>query len=197
MIAIIDYGAGNLRSIVNAFEKIGAETRITTNPKKLGADAIVLPGVGNFGDAMGKLSEFKKPLLEKIDEGIPFLGLCLGIQVIFEKSDEAPGVEGLGIFEGTCKKFSSSLKVPHMGWNNLEVKKKNKILQGITERDYFYFVHSYYPVPKDREIVSATTKYGVEFPAVVSKNNVYATQFHPEKSGIMGLKILKNFVGLI
>jgi len=193
MIALIDYGAGNLRSISNACGKLGEKPVLVTEPVKLKkAEKIILPGVGNFGPAMQSLEGFRDVLLERIGEGVPFLGLCLGIQVILEGSEESPGVKGLGIIKGTCKRFPSSVKIPHMGWNSINVK-KSRLLEGIQPGDYFYFVHSYYPVPEG-DVVAATTDYEVEFPSVIERGNVFATQFHPEKSGKPGLRVLKNFL---
>ena len=197
MITIIDYGAGNLASIVNGLKKVGAQVEITSEPKKLkNADAIVLPGVGSFGDAMEKITAFKPAIVEATESGKPFLGVCLGVQLLMDSSDESPGVEGLKIFSGDCKRFTGKLKIPHMGWNNLEIVNDTPLLQGITDEDYFYFVHSYYVVPNNKSIVAANTKYGTDFPSVISEKNIFATQFHPEKSADKGLKILKNFVEL-
>jgi len=195
-LALIDYGAGNLMSISNAFTKLGEKPELVTEPEQLeSADKIILPGVGNFGSAMQRLEKFREVLTEKIDKGVPFLGLCLGIQVILEGSEESPGVEGLGIIKGTCKRFPSTVKIPHMGWNSIKVGAESGILDGIQAGDYFYFVHSYYPVPED-DVIVATTNYGIEFPSVIAKGNVFATQFHPEKSGDSGLRILRNFLEL-
>ena len=192
-IAIIDYGAGNLRSISNACAYLGKDAKIVSNPTAAeDADAIILPGVGHFGDAMNKLKLWKNILLEKINEGTPFLGICLGIQVIFEESDEYPGVKGLGVFKGKCVRFSG-VKCPHMGWNDIKVIREVPILEGIGG-DYFYFVHSYYVVPEDEEIIAAVTEYGSKFPSVIAKDNVFATQFHPEKSGEKGLISLSDFM---
>ena len=178
-IAIIDYGAGNLRSISNACAYLGKDAQLISDPEQAeSADVIILPGVGHFGDAMGKLKLWKPILLKKINEGVPFLGICLGIQVIFEESDESKAAKGLGMFKGRCVRFSG-VKCPHMGWNDIKIIKEIPILKGI-KRDYFYFVHSYYVVPEDKEIIAASTEYGVEFPSVIAKGNVFATQFHPE-----------------
>lgn len=193
MIAVIDYGAGNLRSIINACKFVGYDVKLVSEPDDLsGAGKIILPGVGHFGGAMEKLEPFRKILVEKIDDNIPFLGICLGIQLILEKSEESPAAEGFGIFKGSCKRFHG-VKVPHMGWNNIKIKNKTPILKNIKE-DYFYFVHSYYPNPKDDNIVAARTDYEIQFPSVIAKDNVFACQFHPEKSGDSGLKLLKNFL---
>ncbi len=198
MITVMDYGAGNLRSITNGLRKVGAEVEVTEDPATLDkADGIVLPGVGAFGDAMKKLEEFKPAVKDAVDSGKPFLGLCLGIQVIFEGSDESPGVNGLGLFRGACKRFNCDLKVPHMGWNTIEKVEDTPLLEGIESGDHFYFVHSYYVVPDSHGVVAAETGYGVKFPSVISKDNVYATQFHPEKSGGKGLRVLKNFQRIV
>ncbi|VVB51434.1 Pyridoxal 5'-phosphate synthase subunit PdxT [uncultured archaeon] len=197
-VAVIDYGAGNLRSIKNALRKLSAEADFITSPADIDcADAIILPGVGAFGDAMKKLSVFKQPLKDATNDGLPFLGLCLGSQVIFEESLESPNVKGLGLLSGKCVRFNPSFKVPHMGWNNITIKKETPLLSGIKDSDFFYFVHSYYPVPKSNLATAATTSYaGVDFTSVVAEGNIFATQFHPEKSGETGLKILKNFIGI-
>lgn len=191
MIAVIDYGAGNLRSIVNACKKVGAETEIVT---KIGSpDAIILPGVGNFGDAMGKLKPIRQDLIDAIEGGTPFLGLCLGLQVLFEKSEEAPGVKGLGILNGSCKRFKESAgKVPHMGWNQVKKVGNSPLFNGVKDNENFYFVHSYY-APVVEETIGVCN-YGVDFSAAVQKKNIFACQFHPERSGEAGLRVLNNFV---
>lgn len=202
MITIIDYGSGNLKSIKNGFTKIGVETRVTNDLNDLRkAEALVLPGVGAFGHTMNNLRKYGNTIHEHVDSGKPFLGICMGLQVLFSRSQESEGVEGLNIFEGGVKKFPDSLinegfKIPHMGWNNLQIKRSCPILEDI-EDDYMYFVHSYYVSPSDENIIAATVDYGVEVPAVICKDQVFATQFHPEKSGPTGLKILENFVELI
>jgi glutamine amidotransferase len=191
VIAVIDYGAGNLRSIVNACKKVGAETEIVT---KIGSpDAIILPGVGNFGDAMGKLKPIRQDLIDAIEGGTPFLGLCLGLQVLFEKSEEAPGVKGLGILNGSCKRFKESAgKVPHMGWNQVKKVGNSPLFNGVKDNENFYFVHSYY-APVVEETIGVCN-YGVDFSAAVQKKNIFACQFHPERSGEAGLRVLNNFV---
>ena len=195
-IALIDYGAGNLRSISNACIKLGEKPVLVTKAEQLKrAERIILPGVGNFGSAMQSLEGFREVLMEVIDDGVPFLGLCLGIQVILESSEESPGVNGLGIIKGMCKRFPSSVKIPHMGWNSIKIR-KGRLLEGIQADDYFYFVHSYYSVPENKDMVVATTDYGIEFPSVIEKDNIFATQFHPEKSGDAGLRVMKNFLGV-
>ena len=201
MIAIIDYGAGNLQSVKKAFDFIGAESVITNDPKViLSADKILLPGVGSFGDAMDSMH--KNGLVETVKEcalsGNPFLGICLGLQLLFEESEESPGVKGLGIFKGKIKKFSSDmgLKIPHIGWNSLEIKQKDTLFKDIPENSYVYFVHSYYLHAEDEEDIATVTNYGIDFHSAVGKNNIFATQFHPEKSGDVGLQILRNFASM-
>ncbi len=196
MIAIIDYGSGNLRSISNAFRCIGADALVTSSSKTMDeADAIVLPGVGAFGSAMEKLEESRETILENIGEGKPFLGICLGLQVLLDESQESPGVRGLGLVPGRVLRIPPGNKVPHMGWNQLIIKRGSELLDGVDD-EYFYFVHSYHAEPEG-DVVSATTDYGIEMTAVIEKDNIHATQFHPEKSGEAGLDILRNFTGII
>lgn len=201
MIAIIDYGAGNLQSVKKAFDFIGAESVITDNPEVINAcDRILLPGVGSFGDAMDSMH--KSGLVETVKQsalsGKPFLGICLGLQLLFEESEESPGVKGLGIFKGEIKKFSSDmgLKIPHIGWNSLEIKQNDTLFKDIPENSYVYFVHSYYLHAEDENDIATVTNYGIDFHSAVGKNNIFATQFHPEKSGDVGLQILKNFASM-
>lgn len=201
MIAIIDYGAGNLQSVKKALDFIGAESVITDNPEVINAcDKILLPGVGSFGDAMNSMTE--KRLVETVKQnalsGKPFLGICLGLQLLFEESEESPGVKGLGIFKGKIKKFPSDmgLKIPHIGWNSLSIKQNDTIFKGIPENSYVYFVHSYYLHAEDEKDVATVTNYGINFHSAVGKDNIFATQFHPEKSGDVGLQILKNFASM-
>ena len=201
MIAIIDYGAGNLQSVKKAFDFIGAESVITDNPEIINAcDRILLPGVGSFGDAMDSMA--KSGLVETVKQnalsGKPFLGICLGLQLLFEESEESLGVKGLGIFKGKIKKFSSDmgLKIPHIGWNSLEIKQKDGIFKNIPENSYVYFVHSYYLQAEDKNDIATVTNYGISFHSAVGKNNIFATQFHPEKSGDVGLQILRNFASM-
>lgn len=201
MIAIIDYDAGNLLSVVKAFNKLSENPVITRDPETiLKADKVVLPGVGAFADAMDKLNKYKLvPVIKDyIKTGKPFLGICLGLQLLFEGSDEAPGVEGIHVLDGTIKKIpvGEYTKIPHMGWNSLCYPNKGKLFSGIEEGAYVYFVHSYYLDASDKAIVCATTEYNVSIDASVEKNNVFACQFHPEKSGEIGLKILTNFINL-
>jgi glutamine amidotransferase len=202
MITIIDYGSGNLKSIRNGFRRIGAEVKISQDPNEMKeAEALILPGVGAFGNAMVNLSKYKDTIHNHIIEGKAFLGVCLGLQVLFCQSQESPGVKGLEIFKGDVERFPESLKeegkkIPHMGWNDLQIKRKCPVLNGVGN-DYMYFVHSYYVQPDNEDIVVATVDYGVKVPAVVSQDNVIATQFHPEKSGEIGLNILRNFVKMV
>ena len=197
MIALIDYGMGNLRSVQKAFEACGASPEVTSDPKDIEkADKIVLPGVGAFSHAMQELKKRKLlgVLKEKIGDGTPYLGLCLGLQLLFSRSEEGKE-KGLGILPGEVKRFRGALKVPHMGWNTLSVKKKNcPLLEGVGVSDYFYFVHSFYAVPEEKSAVSSTTGYGKEFCSSVWQDNIFATQFHPEKSQKAGLGILRNFL---
>ena len=201
MIAIIDYGAGNLQSVKKAFDFIGAESVITDNPEVINAcDRVLLPGVGSFGDAMDSMA--KSGLVETVKQnalsGKPFLGICLGLQLLFEESEESPGVKGLGIFKGKIKKLSPDmgLKIPHIGWNSLEIKQKVTLFKNVPENSYVYFVHSYYLHAEDENDIATITNYGIDFHSAVGKNNIFATQFHPEKSGDVGLQILKNFASM-
>ncbi|KZX12324.1 imidazole glycerol phosphate synthase subunit HisH [Methanobrevibacter curvatus] len=194
-IVILNYGSGNLKSISNGFKKIGENTLVTDKKEEIAsADYLILPGVGSFGSAMEHIISFKDLILEHINEGKPFLGICLGLQILFSESEESPKIKGLNIFKGKVKKIPEGRKIPHMGWNSLKVKKNSGILNESNDK-FFYFVHSYHGVPEE-DIVTATIDYGVELTAAVNINNVYATQFHPEKSGVHGLKILKSFMDL-
>ena len=199
MVAIIDYDAGNIKSVEKAVAFLGKEAVITRKPEEiLGADHVILPGVGNFGDAMKKLEKYGLiPVIrEVIEKQIPFLGICLVLQLLFNKSDESPGVGGLGILEGEIKRIpgKEGLKIPHIGWNSLSFPREGRLYQGLPEETYVYFVHSYYLEAKEKEIVTATTEYGVTIHASIEKGNVFACQFHPEKSSETGLKILDNFL---
>ena len=201
MIAILDYDAGNLKSVEKALIRLGEEAVITRDRSViLGADKIILPGVGAFGDAMGKLKEFglDQVIHEVVDRGTPFLGICLGLQLLFERSEETPGVEGLGILKGEILRIpdAEGLKIPHMGWNSLQLKNNGRLFRGISGNPYVYFVHSYYLQAEDPEIVKATTEYSTCIHASVEKDNVFACQFHPEKSSKWGLKILENFAAI-
>ena len=196
MITIIDYKSGNLRSISNSFKKIGSEAIITSDASEISnADYLVLPGVGAFGTAMENIEPFKDLIFEHINDGKPFLGICLGLQVLLSSSEESPGVKGLDIFKGNVEKIPEGRKIPHMGWNQLKQIKPCPILDGVDGKD-FYFVHSYHAVLEDESNLSAVCDYGLNLTAAVSRDNVFATQFHPEKSGEPGLKILRNFVNL-
>lgn len=200
MIAIIDYDAGNLKSVYKALQFLGKEAVVTRNAGEiLKADKVILPGVGAFGDAMKRLAQYD--LVSVIKEAAatrPFLGICLGLQLLFEQSEESPGVKGLGILEGEILRIpdTAELKVPHIGWNSLELAPDGALFAGLEKEPYVYFVHSYYLKAKDESIVKAFTNYGVRIHASVEKGNVYACQFHPEKSGEVGLHILRNFTEL-
>lgn len=199
MVAIIDYGAGNLSSVKKALDYLGAESEITQDRDKiLSASHVILPGVGSFGDAMNSMQE--RGLVETVKEaalsGKPFLGICLGLQLLFEESDESPDVKGLGLLKGRIVTIpkDNGLKVPHMGWNSVELKQRNGIFDGIDDESYFYFVHSYYLKDADVDVVAGVTHYGVEIQCAIQKGNLSATQFHPEKSSKAGLKLLENFL---
>ncbi|MHC1574435.1 MAG: imidazole glycerol phosphate synthase subunit HisH [Candidatus Methanogasteraceae archaeon] len=199
MIAIIDYGMGNLRSIHNALTTVGGNPVIVSDSNALlgaDADAVVIPGVGSFGDAMRNLAPFSDRLFDLVDSGTPLLGICIGMQVLFERSEESDAA-GFGLLAGDVIRLPDGVKIPQMGWNELTVHRDNRdsdLLAGIDDGDFFYFVHSYYCVPEDKRVISATTDYGVDMAAVVEKDNIHAVQFHPEKSSKKGLLILKNFV---
>ncbi len=196
MITIIDYKSGNLKSISNGFKKIGADYQITDDKEIIAdSDYLVLPGVGAFGSAMENLKPFEDIIKEHVSCDKPFLGICLGQQVLMGSSEESPGVDGLNLFNGHVEKLKSGVKIPHMGWNKLKVTNDSPILEGI-DGEYFYFVHSYHVIPDDDEIIAGVCEYGGEVVASLSQNNLFSTQFHPEKSGKAGLKILKNFTNL-
>ena len=201
MIAIIDYDAGNIKSVQKAINLLGEETVLTREREDiLAADKVILPGVGAFGDAMEKLERFGlvQVIKEVVEKGTPFLGICLGLQLLFEESEESPGVKGLGILKGKIVKIpeETGLKIPHIGWNSLYFPSEGTLFKGIQPNSYVYFVHSFYLQAEEKEIVKATTKYGVTIEASVEKGNVYACQFHPEKSSDVGLQILKNFLAI-
>ena len=201
MIAIIDYDAGNIRSVEKALIALGEQPVVTRDKNTiLAADKLILPGVGAFGDAMERLHQYGlvDVIREAVKNGTPLLGICLGLQLLFEHSDESDGVKGLGILKGQILKIPDSpgLKIPHMGWNSLHLEHNGRLFRGIEEQAYVYFVHSFYLKAAEEEIVKASTEYGVHIHASVEKDNVFACQFHPEKSGDVGLRILKNFVEL-
>jgi len=201
MIALVDYGMGNLRSVEKALTRVGADVRIVSDRTSvLAADALVLPGVGAFGDCMANLEKggLIEPIREFIASKRPFLGICLGFQALFESSEEAPGVSGLAVFPGKVPRFAANdLKVPHMGWNGLRIQRRDcPILQGVSDGSHVYFVHSYYCRPKSESLICGTTEYGIDFCSMLWADNVYATQFHPEKSQEVGLRMLGNFVSL-
>lgn len=201
MIAVIDYGAGNIQSVVKALKFIGCDC-IVTNKKDdlLKADGAIMPGVGSFGDSMDSMisTGARDAVLEFVERERPFLGICLGLQLLFPESEESPGMSGLGLLKGTITKIpaETGLKIPHMGWNSLEILKHDGIFKGIEDNPYVYFVHSYFLTAEEQSIVSARTEYGVKIDASVRKGNIFATQFHPEKSGKIGLQILQNFIDI-
>ena len=208
MIAVIDYGMGNLRSVEKSFQAIGAQVIVTHDRNLiLNADSIVLPGVGSFKDCMANLQKLNliDPIRESINNGKPFLGICLGLQILFDESEEYGPVAGLGILAGKVVKFPNKIsetkngpliKVPHMGWNKILVKKTDSLFETVETTPYFYFVHSYYVVPEDPDIVATVTHYGIEFVSGIQYKNIYAFQFHPEKSQTLGLSLLKRFSNL-
>ena len=197
MIAIVDYGMGNLRSVEKGFLKVGIDVVVTNKPEIIKkADGIVLPGVGAFKDCMRELSNLRltDAIVNAIRNGKPYLGICLGLQVLFSESEEFGRCRGLDIFRGKVVRFQNgNLKIPHMGWNELTIQKQNPLLNGIKDKTYFYFVHSFYVAPEDSSIIAATTDYGINFTSMIYSGNIFATQFHPEKSQRVGLTILKNF----
>lgn len=198
MITIVDYGMGNLKSVEKALQKVGAKAVVTSNPDKIKeTEGLILPGVGAFRDCMKNLREYGliDPIYEFIQSDRPFLGICLGLQLLFTESEEFGSCQGLDIIRGKVVRFPRNfpLKVPHMGWNTIKIKRKVPLLQDLKDESYFYFVHSYYVVPEEKEIIATTTSYGVEFVSSVNKNNIFACQFHPEKSQKLGLKVLRRF----
>lgn len=201
MIALIDYDAGNMKSVEKALQLLGQETVVTRDPDEIyRADGVILPGVGSFGDAMENLHRFG--LVEVIrrvtEQGTPFLGICLGLQLLFESSEESPGVEGLGLLPGKILRIPAGegRKIPHMGWNDITFPHPGRLFAGVAEHSYVYFVHSYYLKAEDPSIVTAVTRYGTGIHASVEKGNLFACQFHPEKSSDVGLQILKNFAAI-
>jgi glutamine amidotransferase len=197
-IAIVNYGVGNLRSVKRGLERSGATADITDATIDIEkSDAIVLPGVGAFKAALKSLNRLSKPILNQVETGRPILGICLGYQILFTRSHEGGLRRGLGILRGDVVKLSGNLKLPHIGWNTISISRSDEIVDGVEDSSYMYFVHSYAPKPLDKEIAVAYTTYGETFPSIVSHNNIFATQFHPEKSGESGLRILQNFVKLV
>lgn len=201
MIRIVDYGMGNLRSVQKAFEKLGVAAEIVTSPEQIAsAEKLVLPGVGAFRDAIHELERLSlvEPIREHIHKDKPFLGICLGLQMLFDVSYEDGEWKGLGVLAGDVVRFppSPELKVPHMGWNTLDIAKDNPLLNGLPPEPSVYFVHSYYVRPQDESVIAAQTNYGVRFTSMIRRNNMFATQFHPEKSQKVGLKLLENFASL-
>jgi glutamine amidotransferase len=203
MVAIIDYDAGNIKSVEKAFDYLGTETVVTRDPKEIyRADRVVLPGVGSFGDAMNKINEYglRETINEVVSHETPFLGICLGLQLLFDSSDESENVSGLGILRGTINRIpnvdanNNTYKIPQIGWNSLSFPREGRLFKGISEDAYVYFVHSYYLKAADRDQVVATTDYSVTIDASVESGNVFACQFHPEKSAEVGMQILKNFL---
>lgn len=201
MIAVLDYDAGNIKSVEKALNYLGEEVKITRDREEiLSADGVILPGVGAFGDAMEKLHQYGlvKVIREVAEREIPFLGICLGLQLMFESSEETPGVEGLHLLDGRIRRIPAApgLKIPHIGWNDLTFPNEGRLFRGVDEHAYVYFVHSYYLEAADPSIVTAATEYGTLIHASVEKNNIFACQFHPEKSSRIGMKILQNFIGI-
>jgi glutamine amidotransferase len=196
-VALVDYGVGNLFSMKNAITRTGLNVQVTDDNETIRtADAIVLPGVGNFGAATGRLREFNDAIRGALGDGIPILGSCLGMQLLFEGSDESPE-KGLSLLDGWVKRFHGEQKVPHMGWNTIRTVRYSPLLEGIPDGEYFYFVHSFYPKPVNHEVTLAVTDYGGEFTSIVQKGNLYGTQFHPEKSGRAGAALLNNFAAIV
>ena len=203
MIAVVDYGMGNFRSVQKALEKVGCAATVTSNPQRIAdAHSVVLPGVGAFKDCIHNLEKLNliEPILQSIRSGKPFLGICLGLQVLFTESDEFGKTPGLNLIMGTVVHFSqkdsspdSRLKIPHMGWNTLSFQKHLAVFNGVADGAFFYFVHSYYVKPEDKDVIATTTSYGADFTSSIQKDNIFACQFHPEKSQQAGLQVLKNF----
>jgi len=200
MIAIVDYGMGNLRSVEKGFQKVGVDARVTSSPQVIDdAEAVVLPGVGAFRDCIRNLTDLSltDAIVRSIRKGKPYLGICLGLQVLFSESEEFGTCKGLDVFRGKVIRFGTGMKVPHMGWNTVTLTNRPPVFNGIEDNAYFYFVHSYYVVPEDKSIIAGTTDYNGIFTSMIWKDNVVATQFHPEKSQGLGLRILQGFGNFI
>jgi glutamine amidotransferase len=198
MIAIIDYGMGNLFSIYNGLKRVYDQPMLITSDaiaQLREADGIIVPGVGAFDDCVRNFKPFSEALIERVESAVPVLGICIGMQLLFEASEEG-NEKGLGLIPGTVVRLPGTVRVPHMGWNNLHLQRYSELLDGITDADYFYFVHSYHCVPRDEARIIASVDYGVQVTAVVNRNNLYGVQFHPEKSSKKGLQLLKNFVSI-
>jgi imidazole glycerol phosphate synthase glutamine amidotransferase subunit len=194
---IVDYGAGNLRSVQNTLDELGFKYETTNDPEVVAnADKIILPGVGHFGQMMRAMDELglREPVIQKIRSGVPFLGICVGLQCLFESSEESPGSSGLGIFPGVIRRFTGDIRVPHMGWNSLQKQRPSRLLNGLPDEPFTYFAHSYYAPVVDA--AAATCTYLVPYSALIEQDNIHAVQFHPEKSGHTGLQVMKNFIEL-
>ena len=197
-VSIVNYGVGNLRSVKRGLEKSGAKVLITHDPKDLNkSDAIVLPGVGAFAAAVKNIAPLSDVVTQLVDDRKPLFGICLGLQLLFTRSSENGSTDGLDLISGDIVKLPNSVKLPQMGWNAVDIVRSHPLLEGVQNRSYVYFVHTYVPQPSERNVIVATTEYGVKFPSVIAKQNLFATQFHPEKSGKTGLTILKNFVKIV
>jgi glutamine amidotransferase len=197
MIAVIDYGAGNIRNVVNALNKLGYQVNLTSNPDEvLSADIVILPGVGAAGDTVSSLKKLNlvEPVRRVIAENRPFMGICIGLQVLFTETEEDMGQKCLDVFPGVVTRFPEGRKIPHMGWNQVKQKIDHPVFEGIPDNANFYFVHSYYVNPEDKSLIAGTTEYGVVFCSIIAAGNVIGTQFHPEKSGDVGLRIYDNFL---
>ncbi|HEC69247.1 MAG TPA: imidazole glycerol phosphate synthase subunit HisH [Candidatus Omnitrophica bacterium] len=199
VLGVIDYGLGNLRSVSKALEVLGVKVILSSDVRRLSeVRGLILPGVGAFKRGMENLEKLglKDFLRQSLNRGIPFLGICLGFQLLFTESEEGGRVKGLEVLKGRVVRFSKGIKIPHMGWNQVEFKKDNNLFKEIPDKSFFYFVHSYYVEPEDKDIVISTTDYGGEFVSAINKDNLWAVQFHPEKSSELGLKLLKNFISI-
>ncbi|MEM3640476.1 MAG: imidazole glycerol phosphate synthase subunit HisH [Candidatus Bathyarchaeia archaeon] len=196
--AVVNYGVGNLRNVKRGFENFGVDVSITSDSKKiLESDAIIFPGVGAFAEAMKNLSSMANELKEAISDGKPTFGICLGLQLLFERSYEGGLNHGLGLIKGEVVRIDANLKLPHIGWNTIEIERENLLVDEILNNSFMYFAHTYVPRPVDEYVIVAETEYGMRFPSIIAKNNIFATQFHPEKSGKNGLKILGNFTRIV